>query len=441
MRVTLNVVAGPQTGRNFTFDQHDTFMIGRSEDSHFCLPHDRFFSRHHCLVEIAPPQAFLRDLGSTNGTFVNGLRVESTYLKHGDRIQGGETVLEVQVAADKHESQVPVAATSNPVADKTEPSLITIACINCGLPAQAEASRPDAKLSYLCENCRDQLKKNPQPIPNYQMIKVLGQGGMGSVMLARSVVDGRLVAIKTLLPEVAVSEQSLKRFMREIEVSSSLQHPNIVSYIEHGTHNGIVYLVTEYVAGMDASRLAKQRGGKLQYQQVVKIIEQTLAALDFAHSLGFVHRDIKEQNILVDGNYPNYISKLTDFGLSKSYKQTGMSGVTMVGDVAGTIAYMPPEQVRDFKEVRPPSDIYGIGMTAYSLLTGAHALDISPNAGISETVKAIFEKPIIPISKRIPEVPIKVAAVFETALAKQVELRWRSAGEMREALLRAASEF
>jgi len=143
----------------------------------------------------------------------------------------------------------------------------------------------------------------------------------------------------------------------------------------------------------------------------------------------------------VDGKYPSYRAKLTDFGLSKSYKQTGMSGVTMVGDVAGTIAYMPPEQVRDFKEVQPPSDIYAIGMTAYSLLTGAHALDISPNAGISETVKAIFEKPIIPIASRVPEVPIRVSAVIETALAKQVELRWRTAGEMREALLRADKEF
>jgi serine/threonine-protein kinase len=273
------------------------------------------------------------------------------------------------------------------------------------------------------------------------MIRVLGQGGMGSVMLAHSEKDGKAVAIKTLLPEVAVSEQSLKRFMREIEVASSLQHPNIVGYIEHGTHNGIVYLVSEYVSGMDAAKLAKSRGGRLNYREVVSIVEQTLAALDFAHKLGFVHRDIKEQNILVDGRYPNYVSKLTDFGLSKSYKQTGMSGVTMVGDVAGTIAYMPPEQVRDFKEVQPPSDIYAAGMTAYSLLTGAHALDISPKAGISETVKAIFEKPIIPISSRVPDVPIKVSAVIETALAKQVELRWRTAGEMREALLRAASEF
>ena len=433
MRVTLHVVAGPQTGRDFTFDQHDTFMIGRSEDAQFCLPHDRFFSRHHCILEIAPPQCFLRDLGSTNGTYVNGIRVETAHLKHGDRIQGGETVLEVKVAADPED----IFAAGINGDDRSEPSMITVACLNCNVPARAEASRPDAKLSYVCDDCRDKLRKNPQPIPNYQMLRVLGQGGMGSVMLARSIRDGQAVAIKTLLPEVAVSEQSLKRFLREIEVASVLRHPNIVSYIEHGTHNGIVYLVTEYVTGMDASKFAKHRGGKLNYREVVRIIEQTLAALDFAHGKGFVHRDIKEQNILVDGTFPDFTAKLTDFGLSKSYKQTGMSGVTMVGDVAGTIAYMPPEQVRDFKEVRPPSDIYAVGMTAYSLLTGAHPLDIHPKAGIAETVKAIFERPIVPIANRIPDVPPRIAAVLEMALAKQVDLRWRSAGEMREALLAA----
>lgn len=419
-------------GRVFTFDQHETFMIGRSEAAHFCLPHDRFFSRHHCLLEIAPPQCFLRDLSSTNGTFVNGIRVETAHLKSGDRIQGGETVLEVQVTTD---SQRTIDVDLPPTVGETVPSVITVQCLNCGIPAKAEASQPDAKLSYLCDDCREKLKKNPQPIPNYQMIRVLGQGGMGSVMLARSIKDGRAVAIKTLLPEVAVSEQSLKRFMREIEVSANLQHPHIVSYIEHGTHNGIVYLVSEYVAGMDAAKLAKLQGGKLNYQEVITIIEQTLSALDFAHSRGFVHRDIKEQNILIDGSFPNYISKLTDFGLAKSFKQTGMSGVTMVGDVAGTIAYMPPEQVRDFKEVRPPSDIYAIGMTAYSLLTGSHALDLSPRAGISETVKAIFEKPHVPLNQRNPDIPPQVAFVIETAIAKEVENRWRTAGEMREALL------
>lgn len=431
MRVALRVIAGPQTGRVFTFDQHETFTIGRSEEAQFCLPQDRFFSRNHCLLEIAPPQIFLRDLGSTNGTFVNGVRVDTAYLKNGDRIQGGETVLEVEVSTE------PVQG--DQVRNSIIPSLVNVSCMKCGAAHKMEASRPDARLSYLCDECREILKKNPQPIPHYQMIRVLGQGGMGSVMLARSEKDGRAVAIKTLLPEVAVSEQSVQRFLREIEVASTLHHPNIVGYIDHGTHNNIIYLVTEYVQGMDAHKLAKERGGRLPYPEVVQIIEQTLAALDFAHSKGFVHRDIKEQNILVDGNYPNYVAKLTDFGLAKSFKQTGMSGVTMVGDVAGTIAYMPPEQVRDFKDVQPPSDIYATGMTAYSLITGSHALDIAANAGISETVKAIFEKPIIPIVNRIPDVPLRVAAVIETAIAKDIALRWRTAREMREALLRAMS--
>jgi serine/threonine-protein kinase len=426
------VVSGPHTGRAFTFDQHDTFLIGRTETAHFCLPEDRYFSRHHCLLEIAPPQCFLRDLGSTNGTFVNGMRLETAHLKSGDRIQGGETVIEVEVTAD------PQPFTSDPnTYNSTVPSTVTIQCLNCGLLAKTEASRPDAKLSYVCDDCRAKLKNNPQPIPGYEMIRILGQGGMGSVMLARKANDGRAVAIKTLLPEVAVSEQSLKRFMREIEVAASLQHPHIVSYLEHGTHNGIVFLVTEFVGGMDASKLAKQRGGRLDYREVLKIVEQTLSALDFAHSLGFVHRDIKEQNILVDGNYPNYISKLTDFGLAKSFKQTGMSGVTMVGDVAGTIAYMPPEQIRDFKDVQPPSDIYAMGMTAYTLLTGTHALDLSPRAGIAETVKAIFEKPFVPLAIRNSQIPSRLAAVIEKAISKEPQQRWRTAGEMREALLRA----
>lgn len=432
MRVILNVISGPQTGRSFKFDRHDTFMIGRSDDSHFCLPHDRYFSRHHCLVEIAPPQAFMRDLGSTNGTYVNGHRVESIFLKNGDRIQGGETVLEVVVSAD---DETPFFSTS-PVT-RTQPSLISVSCLNCGMISSTEASRPDSKMTYVCESCREKLLSDPQPIPNYQVIRVIGQGGMGSVMLARSESDGQAVAIKTLLPEVAVSDQSVKRFVREIEVASALRHPHIVRFIEHGEHNGMIFLVTEFVNGVDASRYAKDNGGRLDHRPVIEIISQILDALDYAHSSGFIHRDIKEQNILLAADHSPLTAKLTDFGLSKSYVDAGMSGVTMVGDVAGTIAYMPPEQVRDFKEVRPPSDIYAAGMTAYSLLTGAHALAIPPKAGIAETVKAIFEKPIIPLRDRAPNVPPVIAQIIETALAKHPEMRWRTAGAMRDALRNA----
>ncbi|MGH9929983.1 MAG: serine/threonine-protein kinase, partial [Pyrinomonadaceae bacterium] len=215
----------------------------------------------------------------------------------------------------------------------------------------------------------------------------------------------------------------------------ALQHPHIVSFIDRGTNNGVVYLISEFVEGQDAARLADGRGGRLTYQETTQILTQSLGALAYAHAKGFIHRDIKDQNILVSGEWPSYNAKLTDFGLAKSFTQTGMSGVTMAGDVAGTFAYMPPEQIRDFKNVRPASDIYAMGMTAYSLLTGHVALDLSPQANVAETVKAIFDKPIIPIHQRDQDVPAQVASVVERALAKDPEKRWPTAEAMRNALL------
>jgi hypothetical protein len=437
MRVTLRVLSGPHIGRTFTFDQHDTFLIGRAETAHLCLPEDRFFSRHHCLLEIAPPRVFLRDLGSTNGTFVNGQRVHEAYLSSGDKIQGGQTVLAVEVTVDQPAPAAYSQGYARHDLQPTQPAVVMVECLNCGRREQAEASSPTERLTFLCEDCRTELKRKPQPIPGYEMIKILGRGGMGSVMLAREEKTGRAVAIKTLLPEVAVSDQAIKRFMREIDVAAALQHPHVVSFIDRGMHNGTIYLVTEYVVGMDAAKLADARGGRLPYQEVLQIVTQGLDALSFAHSKGYIHRDIKDQNILVQGQWPEYNAKLTDFGLAKSFTQTGMSGVTMAGDVAGTFAYMPPEQIRDFANVRPGSDIYAMGMTAYSLLTGAIALDISPHANVAETVKAIFDKPIVPIQSRAPEVPPHIAQAVERALAKDPAQRWLTAEEMRRALLQS----
>ncbi len=339
MRVTLRVLAGPYTGREFTFDQHDTFLIGRADTAHLYLPDDRFFSRHHCLLEIAPPRCFLRDLGSTNGTFVNGQRVPEAFLTSGDRVQGGQTVLEVEV-----QSEQPVTLNSMEAPTLTRPTLISVDCANCGRREQTEASHVNEKMSFICEDCREELKRQPQPVPGYQMIKLLGRGGMGCVMLARDEKTGRSVAIKSLLPEVAVTEVSLRRFMREIQVASALDHPNIVRFLESGTNNGAVYLVTEYVEGSDAARLADAQGGRLPFREAIDIVAQSLDALAYAHNKGYIHRDIKESNILISGSTPNYVAKLTDFGLAKSFTQSGMSGITMAGDMAGTFAYMPPEQ-------------------------------------------------------------------------------------------------
>lgn len=433
MQVTLRVLAGPYAGRTFTFEQHDTFLIGRSPDAHMHLPNDRFFSRNHCLLEIAPPRCFLRDLGSTNGTFVNNERVREAFLKSGDRLQGGATILLVEVTAESTAADtIGEGPAENAV---TRPAIVVVECLNCGRREQAEASTPDERMTFLCEDCRSELRRQPQPVPGYEMVKVLGRGGMGCVMLSRNQNSGRAVAIKTLLPEVAVSEKAMNRFLREIDVAAALKHPNIVEFLDRGSNNGVIYLVTEFIDGVDAAKLAESRGGRLPYQEAVAIVTQALDALSYAHAQGYIHRDIKDQNIMVQGTWPRLTAKLTDFGLAKSFSQSGMSGMTMAGEMAGTLAYMAPEQIRNFRDVRPTSDIYSMGMTAYSLLSGDTALAVAAKASMADMIKAIFEQPAVPLRERRPDIPQKVAEIVDLALAKDPMRRWQSAAAMRTALL------
>jgi serine/threonine protein kinase len=310
-----------------------------------------------------------------------------------------------------------------------------VECLNCGRREQAQASAPDEQLMFLCEDCRIELKRSPQAIPGYDTIKLLGRGGMGAVMLARQQSTGRAVAIKTLLPEFAVSEKALRRFMREIDVAAALKHRNIVEFIDRGTHNGVVYLVSEYVDGSDACKLAEMSGGCLPYEDGISIVSQSLEALSYAHAQGYIHRDFKDQNILVSGRSPHLSAKLTDFGLAKSFAHSGMSGVTMAGEMAGTLAYMSPEQLRNFRDVKPQSDIYAVGMTAYSLLSGSLALDLTNRSSVNDTIRAIFEQPAVPLRQRAPHLPPAVCEIVDRALAKDPAQRWQTATAMRNALL------
>jgi eukaryotic-like serine/threonine-protein kinase len=399
------------------------------------LPDDRFFSRNHILLEINPPHSFLRDLGSTNGTFVNGQRVKEAFLKNGDQIRGGETIVVVEVTAGASDDRYLSETTQDAV--PTRPILVMVECLNCGRREEAQASAADEKLTFLCEECRIELRRSPQSVPGYDTVKLLGRGGMGCVMLGREHTTGRAVAIKTLLPEFAVSERAMQRFMREIDVAAALKHKNIVEFIDRGTHNGVVYLVTEFVDGADGSKLAEKHGGVLPYPDGISIISQALDALSYAHEQGYIHRDFKDQNILISGISPNYTAKLTDFGLAKSFTHSGMSGVTMAGEMAGTLAYMPPEQLRNFRDVKPQSDIYAVGMTAYSMLTGTLALNLTRNTSVNDTIRAIFEQPCVPLGQRNPQIPKPVCDIIDRALAKDPSQRWQSAGAMRMALMHA----
>ncbi len=205
----------------------------------------------------------------------------------------------------------------------------------------------------------------------YVIIKILGQGGMGSVYLGKHNIIGRQVAVKFLHSELANNEEVLKRFYREAQAAAAIGHKNIIEVMDVGvSKEGDPYLVMEYLEGEDLDNLL-DRTGPLDLPTVCGILEQTLLALSVAHEKGIVHRDLKPANIFLvhnEGEAPSV--KLIDFGISKFTEGNDKTKLTQTGSLLGTPAYMAPEQARGSGDVDFRADIYSMGVILYQMLTG-----------------------------------------------------------------------
>jgi pSer/pThr/pTyr-binding forkhead associated (FHA) protein len=440
MRVILDVIKGPRRGRSFVFDRHDTFIVGRSRHVHCSLPEDAALSRDHFLIEINPPRCELRDLGSTNGTFVNGRPVERARLVAGDQIAAGQSVFLVRFEglvgsrdASRAEAEVDAATTDM----ATLPSL-RVACAGCGLlapPGIDIASGSDAggtdSIHWLCDSCRAEAALTPQPVPHYTTLRELGRGAMGVVYLAQNQQTGRKVALKLIAPETAAARSAIERFLREMSVVSQLKHANIVEFLEQGTTRGRFWFAMEYVEGVSLEAIARAEPGRYPIQQACRMASQVLKGLEHAHGEGFVHRDIKPENILIGRGAGGLVAKISDFGLAKSFRSVGLSGLTFSGEMRGTIPFMPPEQMIDFKTVLPSGDLYATAATLYYLITGAFIYDQIEGV---DPIRLLLEEPPVPIQRRRRDVPGRLAAVMARCLARDPEARYPDATSMRQAL-------
>ena len=236
--VALEVIIGPHRGRRFAFTQHDSFVVGRAGCAHFRLPvKDPFFSRVHFLVEVNPPQCRLVDLCSLNGTKVNGNQVDWADLRHGDLIQGGDTVIRVSIRMPEDYTQPAIELTGGSRQHGKDPL------------AKQEPSLPETQ-------AWGQLPE----IPGYKMVTPLGRGGMGVVYLASRAADGAHVAVKIIRPACAPSDQEVQRFLREAQILCALRHPNVVSFHQLGRLGQIFYIVMDFVAGSDTRQLVQRHG-------------------------------------------------------------------------------------------------------------------------------------------------------------------------------------
>ncbi len=255
-------------------------------------------------------------------------------------------------------------------------------------------------------------------ISGYQIKGVLGRGGMATVYLAVQESLGREVALKILDPNHAQGEQFSERFLREARIVSHLMHPNIVTVFDVGIHEGYHYLSMEYIDGQDL----KQAHATLSKKELLRIIKDIARALDFAAKKGYVHRDVKPENIMLHEGDGRVV--LMDFGIARSYQTT--HGLTRAGSALGTPYYMSPEQNKGLSADHR-SDIYSLGVVFFHMLAGyvPYDADSAVAIGIKHITAAI---PVLSDELQIFQ------PIINTCLAKEADDRYQTAAELIEAL-------
>jgi serine/threonine-protein kinase len=253
----------------------------------------------------------------------------------------------------------------------------------------------------------------------YRLEAKLGSGGMSTVYLACDETLDRPVAVKVMHREMSEQADQLERFRQEARAVAKLSHPNVVSVIDAGEDGGHPYIVFEYVEG-ETLKQRINREGALDPQDAIAYAIEVARGLTVAHGRNMVHRDIKPQNVLIDGEGR---AKLTDFGISRQLEQDGM---TATGRVLGTTDYVAPEQAMG-RKVDPRTDVYSLGVVLYEMLVGQVPFQAESQVGVA--MKHVNEE-LPDVQRRRPEVSAAVALVVERATAKDPAQRYQRVDEM-----------
>jgi eukaryotic-like serine/threonine-protein kinase len=272
----------------------------------------------------------------------------------------------------------------------------------------------------------------------YRVREVIGRGGMGVVYRVEHLRMGKVAAMKVLHHDLAHDAEIVQRFEREAAAVSKLHHPHTVQVFDFGNAQGALYLIMEYVRGLDLARVIR-RDGPIPWPRCAPLLAQICGALQEAHELGIVHRDLKPENVLITRTTGGRdYAKVLDFGLAKLEQRGVPSRETERNAIVGTPYYMAPEQIRG-DEIDARTDIYSFGALMFELLTGEHLYSSSTAVGV--LTKHLTAEPDAP-SMRAPRlaIPPAVDYVCKKALARSPEARWRTAAELAEAIEEIYSE-
>src|SRR5215467_13551950 len=263
---------------------------------------------------------------------------------------------------------------------------------------------------------------NGKRIGDYQILNELGSGGMGRVYRVRNVISDRIEALKVLLPDLAGRQELAARFLREIKLMATLNHPNIAALRTAFTADNQLVMIMEYVEGTTLEE--RLRHGPISTAEAVNYIDQVLSALSYAHQLHVIHRDIKPSNMMLT---PQGVVKLMDFGIARAGDERSL---TMTGATLGSLGYMSPEQVKgEPTDVR--SDLYSVGVSLYEMVTGQRPFQATSDYSIMAA--HVKETPRPPLELQ-PGIPAALNEIILMAIAKDPAQRLQTADAFRNAL-------
>lgn len=260
-------------------------------------------------------------------------------------------------------------------------------------------------------------------VGDYQIVGILGAGGMGKVYKVRNAISDRVEAMKVLLPDLVAQAELSDRFLREIKTQASLEHRNIASLHTALRVDNQLLMLMEFVEGVTLEQKLKE--GPLPVDQAVDYISQALCALDYAHQHGVIHRDIKPANMMLT---PMGVVKLMDFGIAKASTDQRL---TMTGTTMGSLYYMSPEQIKGAAHIDSRADLYSVGVSLYELVTGKRPFDGDSQFAI---MSAHLEKTPVPPVELDPRLPQGLNDAILMAVAKDPAMRFQTAGAFRAAL-------
>ena len=491
-QVLIEVVDGSCSGRRFEFEEQDTFMIGRADDCNCVITGDGTFSRHHLFIEINQANVTLKDLGSLNGTTINGRRI---YQGRGQDVD--PEMAEPSQPVGLHDGDKIGAGNNTLLLRILSPAV----CVDCASEIQAQDKKACEFVngSYLCQACRkreheknklgnqhedkkpadvrmnlqqrESAERNPggvvdellreflnlrgaqgglPDVQGYSDLTKIGEGGFGAVYKAKRISDGKIVAIKTMLQTRRPDRNKLLLFEREKEIIVQLRHPNIVRCESTGVWNDIHFIEMDYANG--GSLWDLMEGGKrsINLDVAAPWILQMIDGLAYAHEveltvstsegpkkrIGVIHRDLKPPNVLLTRENGHLIAQLSDFGLAKAFGAAGCTqgALSQTGTTCGSPPYMAPEHLTNYKYVKPATDVFEMAATIFHILTGQTIRSIGHGR---DPFKCVLEEPLRRLKDHLRGCPKELGEVMDCALALNARDRYPDGREFLLAMKKA----